>query len=138
MDTAASESSLPSQTHFKSCWKLDDGSNAVIRSICPADEQLMIKFHETLSEDSVQLRYFHAIALDSRTAHQRLTRICSPDLNREIVLVAEYKDPSSGEGQIIAVARLSKANKANEAEFALLWLAIPSNTSAWEQSCCVC
>ena len=71
-------------------------------------------FHATLSERSVYLRYFHMIPLDTRIAHERLTRICFIDYDREIVLAAER------DREILAVGRLTKAHHANEAEFALL------------------
>jgi acetyltransferase len=44
----------------------------------------MVKFHETLSERSVYFRYFHAMQLTQRIAHDRLTRICFIDYDREI------------------------------------------------------
>jgi acetyltransferase len=80
----------------------------------------MARFHATLSERSVYLRYFHMIPLDSRIAHERLTRICFIDYDREMVLVAERHDPATGEREILAVGRLTKSDQANEAEFALL------------------
>ena len=46
-------------------------------------------FHETLSEQSVYLRYFHLMKLSQRVAHERLTRICFIDYDREMALVAE-------------------------------------------------
>ena len=49
----------------------------------------MIKFHEKLSERSVYLRYFQPLKLTQRTAHERLTRACFIDYNREMALVAE-------------------------------------------------
>jgi acetyltransferase len=119
VETVTNEARLPAQAQFKSSWKLDDGTDVTIRPICPADEERMVKFHQTLSEDSVQLRYFHAIGLESRTAHLRLSHICSPNSN-EIVLVAERHSYDAEDGQIIAVARLSKAADTNEAEFAIL------------------
>lgn len=80
----------------------------------------MARFHATLSERSVYLRYFHMIPLDSRIAHERLTRICFIDYDREMVLVAERHNPGTGEREILAVGRLTKADQANEAEVALL------------------
>jgi acetyltransferase len=80
----------------------------------------MARFHATLSERSVYLRYFHMIPLDSRIAHERLTRICFIDYDREMVLVAEHNDPGTGKPEILAVGRLIKADQTNEAEFALL------------------
>ena len=53
----------------------------------------MARFHATLSERSVYLRYFHMIPLDTRIAHERLTRICFIDYDREMALVAERSDP---------------------------------------------
>ena len=58
--------------------------------------------------------------LDQRIAHERLVRICFNDYDREIALVAEFKDPKTRERQIIGVGRLSKARGRNEAEFALI------------------
>jgi acetyltransferase len=66
------------------------------------------------------MRYFHMLPLDTRIAHERLTRICFIDYDREMVLVAEREDPSSGEREILAVGRLIREENANEAEFAVL------------------
>ena len=57
--------------------------------------------------------------LDQRIAHERLTRICFNDYDREMALVAEHKD-ASGKREILGVGRLSKARGLNEGEFALL------------------
>ena len=53
----------------------------------------MVKFHETLSEQSVYFRYFHHVRLSQRVAHERLTRMCFIDYAREMALVAERRDP---------------------------------------------
>jgi acetyltransferase len=91
-----------------------------IRPIRPEDEPLMVKFHETLSERSVYLRYFHLMDLSQRTAHERLTRICFIDYDREMALVVEYVDPATGEREILGVGRLTKIHGTNEAEVAVL------------------
>jgi acetyltransferase len=77
----------------------------------------MIDFHEGLSEQSVYLRYFHALNLDQRVAHERLTRICFIDYDREMVLVAVQREP---ERRIVGVGRLSKIYGSDAAEFAIL------------------
>ena len=59
----------------------------------------MVKFHETLSERSVYLRYFHLMNLEQRVAHERLTRICFIDYDREMALVAERRNPETGEAR---------------------------------------
>jgi acetyltransferase len=110
----------PYPTQYVTTWKLKNGEAVTIRPIRPEDEPLMVKFHESLSEESVYYRYFSKLKLDQRVAHERLTRICFNDYDREIALVAERKDATTGEHEIIAVGRLSKARGLNEAEFALL------------------
>jgi len=42
------------------------------------------------------------------------------DYDRQLVLVAERKDPQTGEREIVGVARLNKAPGTSHAEFALL------------------
>ena len=101
-------------------WKLKNSTPVIIRPIRPEDEPLMVKFHETLSEESVYHRYFSQLKLDQRIAHERLTRICFNDYDREIALVAERKDPKTGDREILGVGRLSKVHGLNEGEFALL------------------
>ena len=59
-------------------------------------------FHQSLSEHTVELRYFEPLALDTRTAHERLARIAGTDYDREIALIALDGD------RLVAVARLSK------------------------------
>jgi acetyltransferase len=110
----------PYPTQYATPWKLKDGSPVFIRPIRPEDEPLMVKFHETLSKESVYHRYFNEIKLDERIAHERLTRICFNDYDREIALVVEHRDRENGEPEILGVGRLSKARGRNEAEFALL------------------
>ncbi|MEW6637179.1 MAG: bifunctional acetate--CoA ligase family protein/GNAT family N-acetyltransferase, partial [Actinomycetota bacterium] len=98
-----------------------DGEPIVVRPIRPEDEPLMVRFHESLSEESVYMRYFHMMRLDQRTTHERLTRICFIDYDREMALVAERTDPESGEKEIMGVARLSRSGGfTNEAEWSVL------------------
>ncbi|MEG5056959.1 bifunctional acetate--CoA ligase family protein/GNAT family N-acetyltransferase [Microcoleus sp. A2-C5] len=92
----------------------------MIRPIRPEDEPLMVLFHQELSEESVYLRYAHMVKLKHRIAHERLTRICFIDYDREMLLVADRKDPETLEHRILGVARLSKLHGTNEAEFALI------------------
>jgi acetyltransferase len=80
----------------------------------------MVKFHQDLSERSVMLRYFQSLKLDTRTAHERLTRVCFNDYDREMALVAIVRDAKVGTDHFIGVGRLSRTPWLNEAEFALL------------------
>jgi acetyltransferase len=101
-------------------WSTQTDAPIAIRPIRPEDEPLMVRFHEELSEESVYLRYAHMINLKHRIAHERLTRICFIDYDREMLLVADRQDPDTSEHRILAVARLSKLHGTNEAEFALI------------------
>ncbi|HVM32034.1 MAG TPA: bifunctional acetate--CoA ligase family protein/GNAT family N-acetyltransferase, partial [bacterium] len=93
---------------------LKDGTHVTLRPIRPEDEPAMVRFHETLSAQSVYLRYFQEMKLDARTAHERLTRTCFVDYGREMVLVALQGD------QILGVARFSRVRPKDEAEFSMI------------------
>jgi len=110
----------PYPVQYVKPWTLKDGTRITIRPIRPEDEPLLVHFHETLSEESVYHRYFSQLKIDQRIAHERLTRICFNDYDREIALVAEHKDPKTGRSSVLGVGRLCKAREANEAEFALV------------------
>jgi acetyltransferase len=110
----------PYPAQYVTQWKLPDGRPVTLRPIRPEDEPLMVKFHETLSEQSVYYRYFSFLKLPQRIAHDRLTRICFNDYDREIALVVDHKLAKNGDHQILGVGRLSKLHGRNEAEFALL------------------
>jgi acetyltransferase len=100
-------------------WTAHDGSAFLIRPIRPEDEPLLVRFHQQLTADTVYSRYFEHLGLSARTAHERLTRVCFNDYDREIALVAELTD-EAGERRIVAVGRLSKEHALPEAEFSLL------------------
>ena len=125
-DLATPEDQLPKPAirpypvQYVSSWKLKNKAAVVIRPIRPEDEPQMVKFHETLSEQTVYHRYFSALKLSQRVAHERLTRICFNDYDREIALVAEHTMLRTEEQVILGVGRLSKLHGTNEAEFALL------------------
>jgi acetyltransferase len=110
----------PYPTQYISPWTMKNDMSVIVRPIRPEDEPLMIQFHKTLSEESVYFRYFHLIKLSQRIAHERLTRICFIDYDREMVLVADYKNPNTQQHEILAVGRLSKIHGTNTAEFAML------------------
>jgi acetyltransferase len=92
----------------------------MIRPIRPEDEPLVFKFHHKLSERSVYLRYFQPLKLSQRVAHERLTRICFIDYDREMALVTLVSNPETGEDEVIAVGRLSRMHGVSEAEAAVL------------------
>jgi acetyltransferase len=107
----------PYPQRLVSTWVTKEGKEVAIRPIRPEDEPLLIEFHQKLSERSVYLRYFQPLKLTQRVAHERLSRICFIDYDREMVLVAERPN-DKGEPEILAIGRLSKLHGLNEGELA--------------------
>jgi len=109
----------PYPQQYSSPWKLRNGPSIIIRPIRPEDEPLMVKFHGTLSEETVFFRYFGQQKLELRIAHERLTRICFIDYDREMALVAVRQESEMKEPEIIGVGRLVRRHGVPEAEFAI-------------------
>jgi len=101
-------------------WKAKNGEEMLIRPIRPEDEPLMARFHESLSEQTVFLRYFHMENLNSRVAHDRLLRKCFIDYDREMALVAEAKNAATGQREILGVGRLTRERDRHASELAVL------------------
>jgi acetyltransferase len=107
-------------TRYVASWTMKDATAVTIRPIRPEDEPALVHFHETLSERTVYLRYFHLMNLEQRTQHERLTRICFIDYDREMALVAERRNPETGESEILGVGRMMKIHGTTEAEVAVV------------------
>ena len=110
----------PYPARYVSPWRTNIGIQVLIRPIRPEDEPAMARFHETLSDRSVYLRFFHMEKLSSRVAHARLLRKCFIDYDREMALVAERTNPESNVPEIMAVGRLTRTPGSREAEVAVL------------------
>jgi acetyltransferase len=110
----------PYPAQYVKPWTLKDGRKVMIRPIRAEDEPLLVKFHEKLSERTVYLRYFYPMKLSQRIEHERLSRICFVDYDREITLLAELPDPRPAESPIIAAGRLIKILGTRDAEFTVL------------------
>jgi acetyltransferase len=109
----------PYPVRYVAPFVLKNSLPVTIRPIRPEDEPLMVRFHEGLSDRSVYLRYFHLIKLGQRISHERLTRICFIDYDRDMALVAEGRHPD-GSPRILGIGRLTKQRGLNTAEFAIL------------------
>ena len=103
---------------------LKDDTPITLRPIRPEDEPAMAKFHASLSERTVYMRYFDPLKLSERAAHERLARISFIDYAREIILVAVHEEGDAH--QIIAASRMSKMYGSSIAEFTLVV------TDAWQ------
>ncbi len=105
---------------YVSQFLMKDGTEVTLRPIGPEDEPLMAKFHETLSDRSVYMRYFCSLPLRTRVSHDRLVRICFVDYEEQIALVVDHQDKITGQHSILAVGRLMKVPAKDETEVALL------------------
>jgi acetyltransferase len=110
----------PYPLQYVSKWKMKNREDVTIRPVRPEDEPLLVKFHETLSDRTVYLRYFSSLSLRRRISHERLLRICFGDYDREIVMVAEHSDPITKECRVVAVGRMNRLRNQNHAEVAVL------------------
>ena len=110
----------PYPTRYIKTWTAKNGMPITFRPIRPEDEPLMIKFHESLSDRSVYLRYLQPMLLSKRVAHERLARICFVDYDRELAMVAEGTDPKTGERVIMVAGRLSRLHEAEDARVTVL------------------
>ncbi len=110
----------PYPAQYTNTCSLKDGMLVTIRAIRPEDEPRIVRFHETLSERTVYFRYLQTLQLTQRVAHERLTRICFIDYARDMALVAERKNPDSGEVEIVAVARFQRERDLENAEYAIV------------------
>jgi acetyltransferase len=90
-----------------------------LRPIRITDENRMIEFHETLSEESIYLRYFAHITLDTRTIHERLVKVCANTAD-SFAIVAERHGTGNEVTEILGVGRLSTYDETDTAAFAVL------------------
>lgn len=104
---------------FRHVLRIKDFGSVVLRPISPEDEPLMVRFHQALSEETIYSRYFEHMGLESRTRHERLTRICT-NSEESFALVAASRGVKKDETAIYAVGRLSKTDQPETADFALL------------------
>jgi len=110
----------PYPSQYVTSFELKDGTEVTLRPIRPEDEPMVVKYHETLSDNSVFLRYFQPLQLSQRVAHERMTRICFTDYDREMALVAVRKNPKDGMPEVLGIARLSRVRNLEEAEYSIL------------------
>ena len=109
----------PYPVEYVAPWTTKARTNLLLRPIRPEDEPLIVQFHDRLSERTVVERYFTSLALSARTAHERLTRICFIDYDRELAFVAEKDDPVAGK-VIAGVSRMVRRQDGQSATLAVV------------------
>lgn len=109
----------PYPSQYVSTWTSPDGEELMIRPIRPEDEPLMADFNQTLTPDTIYLRYFHPISAAQLVSHEQLARLCFIDYDREMNLVAERRR-NDGTMEILGLGQLTKLHGTQDAEFAIL------------------
>ncbi|HSH04939.1 MAG TPA: bifunctional acetate--CoA ligase family protein/GNAT family N-acetyltransferase [Anaerolineae bacterium] len=111
----------PYPAQYTTTFTLKNDEQLIARPLRPEDEPAMVTFHEQLSAKSVYMRYFQSLQFDERTTHERLTRICFIDYDRQMALAVTRINPDTNKPEIVAVGRLSRHQSHPQiAEFAML------------------
>ncbi len=118
-DTITAPAIRPYPEQYVEPFTMRTGEEVLIRPVRPEDEPLMGAFNRTLSPHSIYLRYFHPVSPQHLTSHEELAGMCFIDYDREMTLVAEYRDPR-GYVEIVGMGQLRQLIGSDDAEFAVL------------------
>ncbi|MFN8450705.1 MAG: GNAT family N-acetyltransferase [Anaerolineae bacterium] len=110
----------PYPMQYVGSWTSRQNLDVTIRPIRAEDEPLIARFHETLSERTVFMRYLQTMNLSQRTGHERLSRLSFVDYDREIALLALRSNPENDAPEIMGIGRIAKNRWSNDAEFAVI------------------
>jgi acetyltransferase len=81
-----------------------------VRPIRLDDEEEMIRFHQSISEESIYMRYFEYFGLESRTSHERLVHVCTNTPESYAIVVERAATPHHP-AAILALGRLTKTTE---------------------------
>ncbi|MGB9959608.1 MAG: bifunctional acetate--CoA ligase family protein/GNAT family N-acetyltransferase [Candidatus Bathyarchaeales archaeon] len=104
----------PYPRKYVSSWTLKNGAQVVLRPIKPEDEALLREFYCSLSEETIQFRFFQVFR---EFSHETLTRHCNLDYDREIAIVAETRETAR---KIVGVSLLTTDPGRKHGEFAVV------------------
>jgi acetyltransferase len=106
---------LPYPTKYVVPWKLEDGTDVLLRPIRPEDEAIESEFINGLSEETNRYRFFNIVR---NLPHSDLVRFCNIDYDREMAIVAEITE--GGRRREIGVGRLIAEPDRRRGEFAVV------------------
>jgi acetyltransferase len=105
----------PYPNQYTAPFRLQDGTEVMVRAIRPEDEPLIIALHASHSEHTIRMRFFNLVKTLSR---ESLIRLCHLDYEREMALVAVHR--TSTGASILGVSRYYLQPETGTAEFALV------------------
>ncbi len=91
----------PYPTRYVAPWRMNDGTEVLLRPIRPEDEPMIGDMLRTMSEASLKSRFFAGLP---ELSHERLVRFTNIDYERELAIVAELTQ--EGQRRILGVGRL--------------------------------
>jgi acetyltransferase len=106
----------PYPNQYTAPFRLNDGTEVVIRAIRPEDEPLITAMHASHSEHTIRMRYFSMVKHLTRDS---LIRLCHLDYDREMALAATWRD-EKGQPHIVGVSRYYLHPETGVAEFAVI------------------
>jgi acetyltransferase len=106
---------IPYPTKYVVPWKLEDGTDVLLRPIRPEDEAMESEFINGLSEETNRYRFFNIVR---NLPHSDLVRFCNIDYDREMAIVAEITE--GGRRREIGVGRLIAEPDRRRGEFAVV------------------
>lgn len=102
----------PYPRKYVTTFKMKNGMQVTLRPIKPEDESMLRAFYQSLSEETIRLRFLQSIYDFPR---ELLTRQCNLDYDREIAIVAEAEDR-----KILAMGMLTTDPGRKSGEFAVV------------------
>ncbi|HYB06870.1 MAG TPA: bifunctional acetate--CoA ligase family protein/GNAT family N-acetyltransferase [Nitrososphaerales archaeon] len=106
---------IPYPTKYVIPWKLEDGTDVLLRPIRPEDEAIESEFINGLSEETSRYRFFNIVR---NLPHSDLVRFCNIDYDREMAIVAEVTE--GGRRREIGVGRIIAEPDSKRGEFAVV------------------
>lgn len=108
------QSDYPDQ--YQKTATLADGAEIFLRPIKPTDDDMMVDLFNSLSRDTVYLKFFSSL---KSLTNEQLEKITNIDYKKEMAIVALMKE--NGEERTVAVGRYTLVdNEPGFAEFAIV------------------
>jgi len=106
---------MPYPTKYVVPWKLEDGTDVLLRPIRPEDEAIESEFINGLSDEASRYRFFSIVR---NLPHSDLVRFCNIDYDREMAIVATITE--GGRRREIGVGRIISEPDKRRGEFAVV------------------
>ena len=104
----------PYPSHYTTIWNLPDATEVILRPVRPEDEPMSREMLDTLSEESLRVRFFAT----RKITHELLVQFCNIDYDQEVSIIAEIR--KDGKKKMIGGSSLIREPDSERGEFAVL------------------